>query len=664
MPAVIILHRVQNLKRADVLVAGGVVGARLCVVEHQNLFVRHQAQLGLAHFRLRRVPLHARELLHLPVGQRHAREVGEILQGGRPLHLARLFGAGEVRAVGGENGARERDGQLRGHRVGNLLVLLVHCSQELEVVWEALDARLLPHRQHLVLVGLEGAVPVGLVVAVHGAVGRVPPQAAVALVVRAVLHGEAPEGDEREAVRLELPAVLQRRHRPFGQKELVLLQKLAGPGLGGAHEIGKHLEPPVGHVLLPEIFGRELHCVRRAHVPLHQPRAVAPAGVLQERHALHAQLVAQPQQVHHVVLHLRAGPAFLAQVRDVRRGRRGGILRGDNPYIGGFAVNLQSLARQVARHGVPNHQAPKQTFRFVVARPLHGDRVRLVADLEGVRDSAVVLGVVLGDNGWHLRESELLQGQRDNQASARLRAPVVPGDHLLVVVQIVPMPPAGVLHELYHTGLGHVGNLLHNDVQRLKQPHHFEETKQQAVLRVLEQLLHCVRRGSVGVVTAPTLARRAASNDLHVSGERALVRPKVFGVEVLAHHGSQLRTVLGPRGLARFHFLELHPRQGFLPGELAELDAVLVLARARGGARLLRVPHPRGARLVDPHVHHLHLLGFACVVARLSPLESHEAAHGGQEARDAHVDHVHLREVVLVRLGGHLLDLHRAHRVH
>lgn len=85
--------------------------------------------------------------------------------------------------------------------------------------------------------------------------------------------------------------------------------------LGGAHEIGKHLEPPVGHVLLPEIFGRELHCVRRAHVPLHQPRAVAPAGVLQERHALHAQLVAQPQQVHHVVLHLRAGPAFLGHAK-------------------------------------------------------------------------------------------------------------------------------------------------------------------------------------------------------------------------------------------------------------------------------------------------------------------------------------------------------------
>lgn len=90
------------------------VGARLSVVEHQNLFVRHQAQLGLAHFRLRRVPLHARELLHLPVGQRRAREVGEVLQGGRPLHLARLFGAAEVRAVGGENGARERDGQLGG----------------------------------------------------------------------------------------------------------------------------------------------------------------------------------------------------------------------------------------------------------------------------------------------------------------------------------------------------------------------------------------------------------------------------------------------------------------------------------------------------------------------------------------------------------------------
>lgn len=111
------------------------------------------------------------------------------------------------------------------------------------------NARALDAGNALVLVGLEGAVPVGLVVAVHGAVGRVPPQAAVALVVRAVLHREAPEGDEREAVRLELPAVLQRRHRPFGQKELVLLQKLAGPGLQG------------------EMGGGSAHARAQAHAP-------------------------------------------------------------------------------------------------------------------------------------------------------------------------------------------------------------------------------------------------------------------------------------------------------------------------------------------------------------------------------------------------------------
>mmetsp|Transcript_58343 Transcript_58343/g.96665 ORF Transcript_58343/g.96665 Transcript_58343/m.96665 type:complete len:202 (+) Transcript_58343:1759-2364(+) len=141
--------------------------------------------------------------------------------------------------MGIQNGSAQNFGQLWGHRVRNLLVLLLHVTLEHKAVREALDSGLFPHGHHAGGEWHQRGMPVGLVVRVHGRVGLRVRQAAVAPTVAPLLHGQAPVGHQREAVAFEGPRLLQLRNG-------ILLAALTGL-LVGPHELRDLPDPPASH---------------------------------------------------------------------------------------------------------------------------------------------------------------------------------------------------------------------------------------------------------------------------------------------------------------------------------------------------------------------------------------------------------------------------------
>mmetsp|Transcript_22306 Transcript_22306/g.51333 ORF Transcript_22306/g.51333 Transcript_22306/m.51333 type:complete len:313 (+) Transcript_22306:1425-2363(+) len=240
--------------------------------------------------------------------------------------------------------------------------------------------------------------PVRLRERVDRVVRPVVPQAAVAAVVPAVFHGQAPEGHEWISMRLELPAVPEGRYLCRWQRRLGprsaphVVRHLAGPARGDAATTPlARTRRPVLSVL--PLLVRQLHHHRLEHrLNVRVAHRIPPARVLAVRDAATAQLIRDAKLVHEVLSRRLAAP--LPKVGEVWRWRcaqvLGALLLHGLLGLGseGFRVD-----GEVARERVAEHERAERRGRAAVGAggpPLLAQRVRHLNLLVERRRAAIV----------------------------------------------------------------------------------------------------------------------------------------------------------------------------------------------------------------------------------------------------------------------------------